>query len=103
MKRPLLLIIILWIIFPLISNSYAGDNTSKKFKEVRNKLQSTKEKGYIEDEIIVIFKPAYAKTLASLKQKEVINKVSLKMKELNLNFKKIRRLGPNSRFFFDQA
>ena len=72
----------------LISNFYAGDNVSEKFKEVRNKLQSIKEKEYIEDEIIVVFKPTYAKTFASLKQKEVLSKVALKIKKLNLNFKK---------------
>jgi len=99
MKKLFLLILVLLTIFGLFFNSYAGDNASEKFKEIKNKIQSTKEKGYIEDEIIVIFKPIYAKTFASLKQREILSKVTLKIKELNLNFKKIRRLGPNSRFF----
>jgi len=99
MKKLFLPILFLSIIFGLFFISYAGDNVSEKFKEVGNKIKSKKEKGYIEDEIIVVFKPSYTKTLSSLKQEEVINKISLKMKALNLNFKKIRRLGPNSNFF----
>jgi len=103
MKKIFLPIIFLLIVLSLISNSYAGANVSEKFKEIGDKIQNTKEKKYIEDEVIVVFKPSYTKTLSSLKQEEVINKVSLKIKALNLNFKKIRRLGPNSEFFFDQA
>jgi len=98
-EKVIFLISFLSIIFGLIFNSYAGNNVLEKFKEVRNKFRSAKEKGYIEDEVIVVFKPTYTKTLSSLKQEEVIKRVSLKMEELNLSFKKIRRLGPNSNFF----
>jgi len=100
MKRIFLQsLFVLLVIWCFLNGSFAKNSTLDKIKNTFNKLQSIKEKGYIEDEIIVVFKPTYAKTFASLKQKEVLNKVTLKIKELNLSFKKIRRLGPNSRFF----
>ena len=98
MKKVISCVVFLGI-FGVIFNLYAQDNFGNKLKENWNKFKIAKEKGYVEDEIIVVFRPSYIKTLSSLKQEEVIKRVSLKIRALDLNFQKIRRLGPESEFF----
>jgi len=100
MKRFILYLLI-FILCTVCFNhrSFAYNNATEKIKSTIEKLRKAEEKGYIEDEIIVVFKPKYTQTLASLEHKEVLSRVSLKLRQSNLNFKKVRRLGPKSRFF----
>jgi subtilisin family serine protease len=86
-------------------NTYAMENNSEKIEKIKkiltehNQRQLIKEKDYIEDEVIVMLKPSFTKTLSSLNNNEVIDRISSKIQMLNLNFKHVRRLGPQSEFF----
>ncbi|MCX7920656.1 MAG: S8 family serine peptidase, partial [Clostridia bacterium] len=76
---------------------YEGE-TSKKFSNIKlNKSKLQNE--FKEDEIIVKFRPSYQKTLNSLSKGEGLERISMKLRNLNLKAKKLRRLGPNSDFY----
>ncbi|MCC6026465.1 MAG: S8 family serine peptidase, partial [Caldimicrobium sp.] len=81
------------------SNAFSGDRISQKIKDLHQRLKKAEEKGYIEDELIVSFKPSYAQALASLKHEDALQEVSLKLKLLKVGVKSIKKIGNSSQFF----
>jgi subtilisin family serine protease len=82
-----------------ISNASSEDQISQKIKILHQRLKKAEEKGYIEDELIVSFKPSYAQALASLKHEDALQEVSLKLKLLKVGVKSIKKIGNSSQFF----
>jgi len=82
-----------------LSNASSEDQISQKIKDLHQRLKKAEEKGYIEDELIVSFKPSYAQALAGLKHEDVLQEVSLKLKLLKVGVKSIKKIGNSSQFF----
>lgn len=100
MKRLFLILLSIIFLIGSISDATAEGRLTEKIKEIKQLSQKlNQEKGYIEDEIIVKFKPSYQKMLTSSTKIDAIEKIISKLSTLNLNVKKVKRLGPNSDFY----
>jgi len=99
-KKWLVVLFFFLALFSLsLSNASSEDQISQKIKNLHQRLKKAEEKGYIEDELIVSFKPSYAQALASLKHEDALQEVSLKLKLLKIGVKSIKKIGNSSQFF----
>jgi subtilisin family serine protease len=99
-KKWLVVLFFFLTLFSLsLSNASSEDQISQKIKDLHQRLNKAEEKGYIEDELIVSFKPSYAQALASLKHEDALQEVSLKLKLLKIGVKSIKKIGNSSQFF----
>jgi len=99
-KKCLIFLILFLTLFTFsFSNASSENQISQKIKSLHQRLKKAEEKGYIEDELIVSFKPSYAQALASLKHEDALQEVSLKLKLLKVGVKSIKKIGNSSQFF----
>jgi hypothetical protein len=99
-KKWLVVLILCLALFSFsLSNASSEDQISEKIKNLHQGLKKAKEKGYIEDELIVSFTSSYAQALASLKHEDALREVSLKLKLLKIGVKSIKKIGNSSQFF----
>jgi len=86
-------------------NNGSNENIEKSktiIKEIKDNFppnRVNKEKGYVEGEAIVKFKPSFVQSLSSLSNEEIKNKLFLEIQKLNIKIQHIKRLGPNSNLF----
>jgi len=91
-KRYILsLFISLLTIFSAIQTVCGGNEPSQNLNSIKKieKLKKAKERGYIEDELIVVFKPSFAAKLSTMSEAEALKEVSLLVKMQNIHFKKM--------------
>ena len=102
-KRYILsLFISLLTIFSAIQTVCGGNEPSQNLNSIKKieKLKKAKERGYIEDELIVVFKPSFAAKLSTMSEAEALKEVSLLVKMQNIHFKKMKRIGHKCNFFW---